>query len=285
METMTKQEIMLKARLNWSVSKQPIYDNQGKELTDFKAITRNDNGNVFHISRNRYEPFQNESLFNIIEQVTETGLAKYIKAGSYKDGAFVYGLVAVPDSNFEVTPGDICKSYLRFSTSHDGTSSIMIWPEVYRQVCANGMHAWTKDFARSLSVRHTESADYRLKINAKDLLAQEAEYFRIFAEKSRELAKKQFDTLRMDSFLKELFEVEDGEDVSTRTLNQMKEVAYLARHGKGVELAPDSAWAVYNGVTEYVTHHRGAEAENRAFSALNGSGRDLREHAFALLTR
>jgi len=285
MDAMTKTEAMLKADLNWTVSRQPVYDNQGRELSEFKAITRDDNGKVFHISRNRYTPFQNETLFNIVEEVTETGAAKYVKAGCYKEGAYVYAVVAVPDANFEVVPGDVCKTYLRISTSHDGSSSIMLWPEVYRQVCSNGMHAWVKDAARTISVRHTESAKTRLNIDAKRLLEREIQYFRTFAEQSRAMAQKEFDMLRIDSFLKELFEIEDSEDVSARTMNQMRDIAYLARRGKGVEYAPNTAWAVYNGVTEYVTHHRGSDAENRAVSALMGAGRDLRERAFALLTR
>jgi phage/plasmid-like protein (TIGR03299 family) len=279
----TKAEIMLSAGLAWTVSKQKVYNKEGGELAAFKAITRDDTGHVFHVSRNRYTPFQNEALFNVIEDVTGTGQAKYLKAGSYKEGAYVYGVCAVPDSDFNVVPGDICRTYLRISTTHDGSGSINIWPEIYRQVCKNGMHAWAKDAARSISVRHTESAGSRITFDAGKMLQREREYFASFAEKARALASREFSRLQLDSFLHQLFEIEEGEKVSTRTKNQMEEIAHLARRGAGSELAPGTAWAAYNGVTEYVTHKWGKDQEARAMSAIQGGGRDLRERAFQLL--
>lgn len=285
METMTKAEMMLKADLNWRVTANPIYDNQGRELEDFKAITRDDTGRVFNIARNRYVPFQNDVLFNILDQVMQTGQAKYSNAGSFNEGAFVYGLLAVPSFDFTVGKNDLCKGYIRFSTSHDGSSAIKVWPEVWRQICSNGMHAWRKDDARSISVRHTQSAESRIKIDAERLLATEAEYFREYSVKARMLAEKEFSRLQLESFLKTLFEIEDQEDISTRSLNQMKEIAYLSNHGKGIdESNRGTAWAVYNGVTEFVTHHRGSNAESRQVSALLGSGKELRQKAWELLT-
>jgi phage/plasmid-like protein (TIGR03299 family) len=287
MNTQTKQtklEMMQNAGLTWMVSAKKIFLDNGAEIPGFKAITRNDTGDVFHVAGSRYEPFQNEALFNVIEQATETGQAKYIKAGSYRGGAFVYGVCAVPDSNFEVTPGDVCKTYLRFSTTHDGSGSINIWPEVYRQICSNGMHAWRKDQERSISVRHTISAGRRVTLDAGKLLQREREYFARFSRQCQELARKEFKALELDSFLYRLFEVTPQDEISTKMKNQMDEIRNLAQYGTGQDLIKGTAWAVYNGVTEYVTHMRGSNDEKRALSALVGSGRDLRERAFELLT-
>lgn len=281
---LTKLEMMTLAGLNWTVSARKVYSDNGGEIPGFKAITRNDTGTIFHVAGSRYVPFQNDALFDVIEQVAGTGQAKYIKAGSYRDGAFVYGICAVPDANFEVTPGDICKTYLRFSTTHDGSGSINIWPEVYRQVCTNGMHAWRRDDARSISVRHTISAGRRITLDAEKLLQREREYFARFSEQLRELAKREFLQLDIDRFLYQLFET-TPEDVSSRTRNVMSEIKHLARYGTGQDASNrNTAYAVYNGVTEYVTHARGNNQEARALSALTGSGRDLRQRAFDLLT-
>jgi phage/plasmid-like protein (TIGR03299 family) len=166
---------------------------------------------------------------------------------------------------------------------------LSIVPRIYRQVCSNGLHAWVADYTRAVAVKHTQNAENRFITNAKEILEQEVAYFERFKQASFALARKQMSSLEIDNFLNELFKANEKEEVSTRAKNQMQEIKDLAFRGKGQDIdgVKGTAWAVYNGVTEYVDHYRSSRGsdENREFSSDFGSGAQLRERAFELLTK
>lgn len=284
-DTLTKTEALIAAGLNWTVSTQPIYDNLGREITSARAIMRDDTKEVFKVVSNRYEVFQNSTLLDVIDRFLESGGAKYAGLAGYKNGRQIIGRAYIPEADFNVLPGDNCRAYLGFSTSHDGGGSIQILPMIYRMVCKNGMHRWTEDRARMISVRHTKSAADKLEFDARTILNEEIQKFKLYAQQLRELAQKEFKECQLESFLHDLFEMEEGEEMSTRTNNQAREIAWLVKKGTGQDLPGVSGtkWAVLNGVTEFIQHKRGTDS-TREYNALFGTGRELRERAYSLLT-
>jgi phage/plasmid-like protein (TIGR03299 family) len=284
-EVLTASECILKHKLGWNVAKKPVYVD-GKLAEDFVAIQREDTGTIFQVAGAKYEPIQNVDAFKFFDEITKTGQAKYVQAGSYKGGAVVWLRAKMP-CDFEVLPGDKLNTYLKIVTSHDGSHRLTIFPEVYRQVCSNGMHAWVKDASRTVAVKHTEHAGRRFMFKAKEVLTHEIEYFQRFAERCRQLAQSPMTSGEVDRFLERLFAVKEGSEVSTKTENQIGEISRLVRVGTGMDIkgVQGTAWAVYNAVTEYVDKYRPTrgEDENREYSAEFGSGRDLREKAFELL--
>lgn len=284
--TQTQDELLISAGLNWEVETQPIYDRYGREISGQRAIVRMDTREVFKIVSSKYTPFQNRALLSACDQFTETGGAKYSGARSYKNGARISARLHVPDGGFDVVKGDNCNTFLQLSTSHDGSAAIRIEPFIIRHACQNLMLPyWKRSECRIISARHTKDAANFIIKNAGEILATEIQHFRQYAEQLRELAAKEFQACRMESFLKALFEIEDAEEMSTRTNNQAYEIAYLVKNGAGQNIngVAGSQWAVYNGVTEFVSHRRGNDATAREYNALFGSGRDLSARAFELL--
>ena len=284
-EALTASECMLKHGLNWRVQKASVFVD-GKRQNNMVAIKREDTDQAFQIASERYEPIQNADAFSFFDEITKTGQAKYVSAGQYPGGGVIWLRAKLP-CDFEVLPGDSLKTYLKIVTSHDGSQRLAIYPEVYRQICSNGMHALVKQHAKSVSVKHTENASVRFLFNAKQVLADEIAYFTRFSEACRIMAKKDMDRLAIDSFLYELFET-DSKEAETKTLNQMSAIKTLAlRSGIGLEIpgVKGTAWAVHNGVTEFVDNYKPTKGDNRDYSADFGTGADMRERAFALLTR
>jgi len=285
-EAMTASECLIKHNLNWKVVKSDVYVD-GKKQSNMVAIKREGADQAFQIASERYEPVQNSEAFRFFDEITATGQAKYVSAGQYRNGGVVWLRAKLP-CDFEVLPGDGLKTYLKIVNSHDGSHRLMIYPEVYRQVCTNGMHALVKEYAKSVSVKHTENAGHRFVFNAKKVLADEIAYFERFSEACRKMASKEMDRLAIDSFLYELFEQEKGAEIETKTLNQMSTIKALSlRSGTGLDIpgVRGTAWAVYNGVTEFIDRYKPTKGDNREYSADFGSGADMREKAFALLTR
>ncbi len=285
-ETMTRDEALISAGLNWNVSARPIYDNNGREIESHRALTRDDTGKIFTIVSSRYVPFQASDLFDVCEQFLETSAAKYARARSYKDGARISARVSIPDADFMVVPNDHCKAFLDISTSHDGSSAIWIRPLVYRMICKNGLHVWESDAARSISCRHVKGAREKLVINAREVLQREIQYFAAFNEKMRALVSKEMKYEALDAFLDELLQIDAVKGANAREENLKYSLARLAYNGTGQDIpgVKGTAYAAFNAVTEYVTHGRGAD-ETREYAEIYGTGADLRERAFALLTK
>lgn len=285
-EALTATECLLKHNLNWKVIKSPVFVD-GNKQENMIAIRKEGAEQAFQIASERYEPVQNAESFKFFDEITRTGQAKYVSAGQYKNGGVVWVRAKLP-CDFEVLPGDSLQTYLKIVNSHDGSHKLTIYPEVYRQVCSNGMHALVKEHAKSVSVKHTENAPARFMFNAKQVLAEEIAYFERFAESCKKLAQKEMDSLAVNSFLYELFNEKKGESIETKTLNQMSAIKTLSmRSGIGLDIpgVSGTAWAVYNGVTEFVDNYKPTKGDNRDYSADFGSGADMREKAFALLTR
>lgn len=292
-EALTANEAVLKYGLNWDVVLQDVTVG-GVPAPEFKGVVRADTGYRFQIASNRYEPIQNRETFGFFDEITGTGQAKYVNGGSYNGGAVVWLRAKVP-YDFDVVPGDTLKTYLKIITSHDGSQRLKIVPEVYRQICTNGAHAFVEQYARAVSVKHTKNAGTRFVFNAKQTLEREVEYFNKFVERSRQLAARQFTSLEIDSFLNKLFKIDETKEVHTKTKNQIARIKELVEVGTGMDIpgVRGTAWGVYNAVTEYIDNDRptkgdktnGEYDENREFAAEFGGGRDLREEAFELLLK
>ncbi len=284
-EALTASEAVLKFGLNWNVAEKRVNigaPNDG----EFKAIVHGDTGAIFQFAKKGYLPIQNLELFQTGDKLTGTGQAKYVQGGSYKGGKIVWLRLRVPGGDFEPVPGDKHSTYLRMVSSHDGSSKFMIYPEIWRMVCTNGMHAFTRDYEKTVAVKHTVNAHTIMDLRASEVLAKELKYFRKFAEASREMARKQMNQLEVETFLQELFDVRDKE-IKGKTKAQIERVTELCQTGQGIREfnLQGTAYGVYNAVTEYIGKYRPTrgDAENREFSEAFGSGKQMREKAFELL--
>lgn len=286
-DVMTASEALISGGLDWDVIPNPIYNAEGKVISGFKAITRKDTGDVFYVSGERYTPIQNRDCFKLFDEVVGTGLAKYEVVGSLKEGRKVWILSRLP-YDFSVKGKDEVNSYLLLTTSHDGSLSLQMFETPVRVVCQNTLSASLSGRERGKVAYFKHTINYQSRIGqAQEILASTKVYYDNFKIASEALANKQFTSLQIDSFLNNLFEVEDASKVSGKTKSAIEEVKRLAEEGRGndIEGIRGTAWAVYNGVTEYVDYERATRGsdDNRLASSWFGSGGALRERAFELL--
>jgi phage/plasmid-like protein (TIGR03299 family) len=284
---LTASEAIIAANLGWAVTGVPIYDNNGTELKDYQAIKREDTGDVFQVCKKSYTPVQNTECFRMFDEVVGTGLAKYEIAGSLQGGKKVWMLAKLP-YDFSVNGSDEVNSYITLINGHDGSLALQMYETPVRVVCSNTLRASINNRSNVVSARHTISGKANFVNRASVILAKTKKYFEEFKLAAITMAKKEMIDSDINAFLKQLFEVEGKtrEEVSTRVYNQMREVKHLINYGTGNTQAGirGTAWAAYNGVTEYVDHKKGTD-ENRLTSSWLGSGAELRERAFELLLK
>jgi phage/plasmid-like protein (TIGR03299 family) len=286
-EALTASEAIIQAGLGWNVEGRNVYDQEGRELADYQAVTRQDTGDVFQVCKKSYTPVQNTEAFKIFDEVTGTGMAKYEVAGSLQAGRKIWMLARVP-FDFKVGGRDQVNSYITLINGHDGSLALQMYQTPIRVVCMNTLRASLSSRTNVARAKHTRSGARNFTSRAQAILEQARTYFQEFAKSAQAMAEKEMKSLEIDSFLYQLFEVDpkaSRAEIPGRTWNMMEDMKRLAYKGKGNAEFAGTAWAVYNGVTEYIDHERATRGadDNRLASSWLGSGADLRERAFELL--
>ncbi|MCP4705277.1 MAG: DUF932 domain-containing protein [candidate division Zixibacteria bacterium] len=266
--------VLEKADLNWTAEPQPLITGAGISVESHKAIVRDDSNSIIGIVGKGYEPIQNSHAFSFMDTICEKFGAQYEYCYSIDNGSKMI-MQAKMTEKFEVRPGDVIQQYITGINSFNGTTPLRAYFTPIRMFCDNQCRASLRAATEAVSIRHTKNALSYVE-EAFRVFGMGVEYFEAFQEQAQHLAQKAVDGKMVDKFLRECM----GEPDSTRRQNQFDEVTALFEHGKGNN--GSSAWDLYNGITEYVDHHRGKNADSRLASAMTGQGSTLKAKAFSV---
>lgn len=273
----TVEEGIVAAGLNWEVSKEPIYTGNQVKLESHVAITRSSDQKVLGVLGADYTPVQNLEAFQWFQPWLDSGDVTLESAGSLFGGKRIWVLGKVKIDPSEVVPGDEVESYILLSNSHDGSMAVRAGFTPVRVVCHNTLSAaHRRGDSRLLRVVHRGNVKDTLTkiqevmdLHRKDFVAS-AEQYKILASRQineedfRAYVRKVFDTENRD------FETLKALIVDTTDKRQMEnKLLPLFEDGIGSDLpgVRGTLWGAYNAVTEFLTHHRGRNLDNR-FNAL-----------------
>ena len=286
---LTAKEAIEAAHLGWKVVPQPVTVN-GKVLPfpteksstgAYQGICREDTGDCLGIMRgNRYEPIQNTDCFDFMDNLVGDGGLRYETAGALRGGQKVW-MMAQYNGGFELN-GDEHKQWLLLVSSHDGSTPLMVQWVTERVVCANTLSVALRGAKNQIRIRHTSKWSEKVT-QAKRVLGLTVDYF---AEMRTALAGLNMMPLtpdQMGDFARLLLPVTDEKNVPTRTQSVRNEIVSLFDKGAGNRGA--SRWDALQAVTDYADHGQTLRgATSRLESALLGSGAELKQRAFDLLT-
>ena len=80
---LSTKQILEQNGLNWNVEKLPLYyknENDGNEYTPFYGIVREDTGEVFTTVSETYEPTQNHTIIETMQEIAEDNELDIVKA-------------------------------------------------------------------------------------------------------------------------------------------------------------------------------------------------------------
>jgi phage/plasmid-like protein (TIGR03299 family) len=174
----TSAEAIIHAGLNYTVEKRPLFtydtgNNTGNpetdilipeiEVPDFYATIRNDTEQVLGVVGKDYEVVQNVNAFEFFDSIVggKDGIL-YETAGALGKGERIFITAKLPDY-IRVGKDDLIEQYLFLTTSHDGYGSITAAFTPVRIVCANTLNAAMRNHSNGIKIRHTASANERLK--------------------------------------------------------------------------------------------------------------------------
>jgi len=270
-------EILEATGLNWTVSKEPLYTQDGRPTETF-GMFRGDTGGWLASVGNRYTPMQNATLAETMVQATDGLEMSVTHGGSMEDGKKVFLQAPLPD---EYIGRSGVKRMITAINSHDGSTSVGFGSTSTVVICSNTFHKALKD-AGVQRFRHTESAEQRLNeaMNSLRVAIMEEEQtmdkFKIMAiiDLKDEMAEG-----IIKRILKKGMSVKSDNpaDLSTRKRNQLSALDGAISQ----ELRDEGAtlWGLFNGITRY-TNHIAAPKDRKEAYLMGGEGARLNGIAF-----
>src|SRR5476651_2381840 len=172
----TSSEAIQFAGLDYIVEKRPLftYDTNNHlwsneeaspeiEVPNYFATVRADTEQILGVVGNDYEVIQNRDAFSFFDAIVGGGEGiLYETAGALGNGERVFITAKLPDY-IKVGRKDMIEQYLFLTTSHDGLGSITAAFTPIRIVCNNTLNAALRNHSNSIKIRHTASANDRLK--------------------------------------------------------------------------------------------------------------------------
>lgn len=279
---------------DWTAETRPLFHDVGGAMVrvpNHRVVTRSDSGAAIGVVGKGYTPLQNDVVASFFDSLVTDGHAAFETGGVLHGGSKVWFQVKFLEP-WEVLPGDKVQPYCMLTNTHDGSQTANGTLTCIRAVCANTVGMAQREGKRMFAIRHTSTAEERLKAAAKVLeeARKSAEDTRLAFEV---LAKARRDTAGIADYFKAV--IPDGEHVirTTRTENIRDQLMELHDKGRGTDLVPGirgTLWGAYNAVTELVDHIRGtgdgdldrAKIERRVESIWYGDGLRTKQRALGL---
>lgn len=273
-------EILDRNKVSFNVDKQPVYLASGRVYPGKFATVRTDCNRPLGIVGSRYHVLQNATSLNLFDVAAQAGLVEYGAAGTFDGGAIVWIQAKIP-GDMIIGP-DRVEKRLTLATSHDGSSTTRLLVAGTRIVCRNTYEMARRE-AGGWTLRHTRSQGERIALAAAAIERAVASFGEMESESNR-LFRKRMSYSETKGAIEAIFP-SAGDDVSSRLDNVRGKVIDLVERGAGNYAVKGTAWGVFNGVTEYVDHHRATRGEesNRLQSAWLGSGAAIKRRAFEVL--
>ena len=306
--TMTPQEMLVAAEIDWTVSKRPAYtvdkpdcwnivDPTGEasfiRAPDQHFLVRDSDNKVLSNCGESYVPFQNAEVMSFFKKFTEAGNMTMETAGSLKGGKDVWGLAKIA-KGFKLAGGDEVEGYLLLNNSHQVGKAMTIMFTPIRVVCNNTLTMALGQQGNKFRVLHLQMFDEEIQRAAEEALGLSGNQMQAFQEQSQFLAKKKAKGDQLDNFIAELFQpnalIERGKAADISKLpplrDEFKRTAQMVRDavdlspGAGLESAKGTWWGALNAVTYIVDHQkRSHEQGNALHSAWFGSGASTKRQA------
>jgi phage/plasmid-like protein (TIGR03299 family) len=278
---------------DWAVGRKPIMVVGGNEIPDFFAVVRSDTQEALGVVGKDFRELQNWTMYEIGNSLVTEGQAAYETAGVFGNGHKVWCMLRLPD-DFEVVKGDKVESFITICNSHDGQSKLRIFPTAIRTASKATLNIAIKRESNVVAVKHTQGMQERIKTVHEVLRIVRDEFGEMMAA-SKFLANKKMTPQKVDDFIKAMLPVlNTGKKVSSKTAAIKSKLLGFFEYGTGNDIpgVKGSAWAMFNGVVEYVDYQRPTRtfvgdmvSHQRAEALLFKGGQDMKQQAFDILMK
>lgn len=201
--TLSSEEAIRVAHLDWDVVPMPIYDGNGRELKGYKVNQRSSDGKNLGVVTDRYKIVQNREAFAFTDALLGEGV-QYETAGSLDSGKRVWMLARMEGTEIAEEQVD---PYLVFTNSHDGKGAVRVAAVPVRVVCQNTLNLALTQASRHWTCAH--KGDIQSKLDeARYTLASAERYMKALEEEFGELKLKRVTESQVRDMTEKLLELE-----------------------------------------------------------------------------
>jgi phage/plasmid-like protein (TIGR03299 family) len=310
-DTLTPQEMMKAAGLDWTVSKRPGYTLSEPDWSDSVEViqtpdtyfvVRDSDNTVLSHCGNSYIPVQNERIFEFFERFTKAGNMTMETAGSLKNGSEIWGLAKV-SYDFDLLGVDHIKGYLLINQPHKVGKSLSIRCTPIRVVCNNTLTLALQS-GNAFRMPHVRDFNIDVMQEAEEALGLTIATMKDFQEKAEFLAKSKATKAQVQEFVSRVYQPniydelmafrkakEEGKAVGEEPLiieqlgRSANTVLEAVERQPGAELKSSAGtwWGAFNAVTYFEDHKEGEhELGNTLHSAWFGAGANRKAKALDL---
>ena len=274
----TSAEAIKAARLDWTVSKQPLFIQQGQvhvAVQDRYAVMRPPQGSeendvVLGVVGKEYTALQNSEAFAFFDHIVGKGAAIYHTAGALGQGVRVWMLAKLPGT-IQVIGNDVTDKYLLLANSHDGSSAVQVKFTPIRVVCNNTL---TLALQQGDTIRIPHTKDVRIMLErAEQTLGIINRRYNDISRVFKAMALHKLNTERVQNYMALVFPTpRDQEDEYgfKRALANRAFAEKLFDQGAGNRMrgVGGTLWAAFNGVTELIDHRQTKQTDDRRLNSI-----------------
>lgn len=248
--TVTSDEAIKLANLGWDVVQQPVYLKGGIEIPNTFANVRSDTKQVLGVVKEKYQVYQNKDLFEFTDAIIKNAKGvecKYETAGSLYNGARVFLLVRLPETNLV---GDKVENYLFVSNGHNGVFGLMAGITNVRVVCNNTLQLAEQGATRLWRVPHLGDLQAKQK-EAENSLSLSLNYVDRIKEDAEKLA---IEKVNEDKFFREFFKKFDFSETKKKYV--LESIADIYKNKDDLQNFRGTKWGLYNAVADFVSNDK-----------------------------
>lgn len=281
-EVWTRGQWMSKANTDFVVTLEQIGTmDSGIVIPDSKAIVRTDTSTVMGVTGNRYECYQNDDLYRLLEQYGE-----FATMGSLGGGSVVFGLIEL--GNVTVGCEDI-RRYLLGAAGHDGKTGVDIKSTDVATVCQNTFDMAFAGAGRKWSAKHTQNISARIASIDEELAAIfDGSAVKALTDEIERMLSQEVNDRIVEEVLDEAFpKGNKAVSMEAWTVRGLYEQHPTVRDRNGTDCR-GTAWGLYQATSFFDLWSkdvRGDRLERQAFATLDDNPTPNARKVAQLLTR
>lgn len=286
--------------INFDVELQELATTQGNVATDYRAVVRTDTNKILGVVSDKYAALQNRESVAFFDPLIKDNKAIFETAGALQGGKVIWLLAKLDSDPIKIINDDYINQYLLFTNNHTGMGAARARFTPIRVVCANTLGwAMNKGVKEEIAVKHTGDVAARVAFAA-ELLAKAGKFYNEMTEGYREMAKVSINSKQLVTYIKESLRpytstkvnevtgegLELEEEISSsRLIREVDKVLNIVETGRGSDIkgVRGTLWGAYNGITEYVDHHKAMSSRISSTQYIGfGVGRMVKQKAINL---
>lgn len=215
------------------------------------AIIRGDNITFLGAGTERFNPLANERVREMCDTLFSLGF-RYENAGVFDGGKVTYVSMKWKGA---VSSGEKMDYYVVIINSFDQTQPLGIYITPVRIVCKNTLNLAVKRAVRFWKIRHTRTAESRVREVQESLMAFD-HYLKGLDTEIDRMKMLTINDDKVKSFFETLFPVENGmtQRMIDRAMKQRSELAYRYLNAPDLDGMENSAFRLMCAVTDYADH-------------------------------